>query len=96
MYIGAMLKGDLHKKLFHVCEPDTDPDTWHEQRGLDHEDAAQEFARAKCDADAGCYRSFTDGVNVLVRADGESERVSFEVTVESVPHFSAREKRRCG
>ena len=82
--------------LFHVCLPDRDPDTWHEQRARTAQYAAEDLARAMCAVDPSCYRLFQDGVPALVRRDGQAQRERFEVIVESIPHFSACKTGTCG
>jgi ABC-type Zn uptake system ZnuABC Zn-binding protein ZnuA len=83
-------------QLFHVCLPDRDPDTWHEQRARTAQYAAEDLARALCAADPGNYREFQDGEAALVQAEGQTQRERFEVTVESIPHFSACKTGTCG
>ncbi len=82
--------------LFHVCFPEWDPETWYEKRACDASDAAIDEAERQCNEDAGNYRAFADGMAALVREDGASLIQRFEVTVESVPVFSATATGKCG
>lgn len=84
---------------FSVCLPDQDPDHWMDVEAGDAEHAATKIAEHLCSRDPDWYRSFNAGEALVIREEGAcapelppgqpgDER--FEVTVESVPHFSAR------
>ena len=90
------MNNETELPLFHVCLPESDPDTWHEVRAVDAEQAAIEHAESECNSDPGCYRGYQDGEPMLVRADGQNWIQRVEVTVESVPVFSARKTGTCG
>ena len=75
--------------LFHVCFPEQESDTWHEQRAESAEDAATALAERRCDEDCGWYIIFDETTKALVREDGASCVSVFDVTVEQVPVFSA-------
>ena len=74
-----------------VCRPADDPEHWTEVEARDPERAVTTHAEGLCGRDPGYYEVFTGGDDLLVKvAGGEPKR--FEVTVEAVPHFSARAK----
>jgi hypothetical protein len=77
---------------YSVCCPDQDPDDWTDVEAFDAELAATTYAEDLCSSDPEIYSRFEGGDIVLVRADGSFAPERFEVTVESVPHFSALRK----
>lgn len=74
---------------YRCCWFDNDPDTWTELEAPDWDDAANRYAEQLCERDNECYSSFQHGEIVLVKVAGSTPR-AFEVTMEMLPHFSAR------
>lgn len=62
---------------------------------LDHEYAAEQFAKDQCSRDSEYYSSYEGGVDLQVRLIDEPDQPAFtvHVSVEMVPEFHASMKR---
>lgn len=74
---------------FRCCWPDHDPASWTLVEANDEKLAATAYVEQLCAHNTERYSAFGGGELVIVRGAGGSQ--AFEVTLEIVPHFSARE-----
>jgi len=71
------------------CWALNDPNSWTEVEAYDRELAATEYVKQLCAGDPEYYSRFSGGNLVQVKIVGGKSQ-AYEVTVEMLPHFTAR------